>query len=105
MRKHVKNFLQDPEAKFVCKRTNCGTETHTCTQIPSKPTNTELSIPNIPLIALSPHTHCVFVCRANTSSSFTSGGKKKSEISTFPCLWFGAKGPVRTSSGPRVCNV
>lgn len=20
MRKHVKNFLQDPEAKFVCKR-------------------------------------------------------------------------------------
>lgn len=50
MRKHVKNFLQDPEAEFVCKR-QLVAKKHT--HAPSKPTNTEISVPNIPLIAPS----------------------------------------------------
>lgn len=90
-RKHVKNFRQDPEARFVCKRQIVSQE---YTQIASKATNTEISLPNIPLIALS-LSHTVFVW--TQAAPFTSGEKKADFNISLPVV--GDSGPISTSSG------
>lgn len=81
MRKRVKNFLQDLEAKFVCKR-QMEAEKHTHGhRYPQNPQILKSLSKHSPDSAF-PLTHCVFLCRVNTSGSFTSG--KKVRFRHFP---------------------